>query len=457
MKLDHFIANDVRGYLHFDIEFKDSLTFLIGINGAGKTTALKLLLGLLTPSYKDLNQIEFTTAELVCIVDTDNKRLTISATKNDNLLTLVISKTNEGKTTSQIELLPFDSMGNREFENENFKRLSDNFKSLPVVQKIESLSTPLFLGLDRQTISNRMLGREFRNHIYNRSININFDQNDAVNLALYEVQGLVYDYTRQIAKKQPELSNDFQNKIFTDSFTFHEYKNTDMPNYVDEFKKINKRKDELNEAVDNLKLADEFSDKVNEFFSKIQETLTTFEKNDFQETNEKINSNNVKALLDWIINSYQLNRIDEIVQYSNEYQTKVQKLTEPIVRLQESVNMFLAEGNKKILVTGEGELKIIINTNGKTRANSIFELSSGEKQIIVMFAHLIFCSNKNKHSIFVIDEPELSLHLSWQEIFVDALYKASPETQYVLATHAPAIISKVEREIFCVDLSKKND
>lgn len=457
MRLEHFIANDVRGYLHFDIEFKDSLTFLIGINGAGKTTALKLLLGLLTPSYRDLNQIEFSTAELVCVVDTDNKKLIISAEKKDNVLTLSLSKTNEGITTNHIELLPFDLMGNREFENENFKRLSDSFKSLLVVQKIESLSTPLFLGLDRQTISNRMISREYRNHIYNRNTNINFDQNDAVNMALYEVQGLLYDFTRQIAKRQPELSKDFQNKIFTDSFTFHKFKGNDIPNYVDEFKKIIKRKDELNKAVDSLRLADEFSEKVNDYFDKIQETLTAFEKNDFDDTDNKINPKNVHAYLDWMINSYQLNRIDEIVQFSNEYQTKVQKLTEPIVRLQESVNMFLAEGNKKMLVTGEGELKIIINTNGKTRANSIFELSSGEKQIIVMFAHLIFCRNKNKHSIFVIDEPELSLHLSWQEIFVDALYKASPETQYVLATHAPAIISKVEREIFCVDLSKKND
>jgi len=456
MKLERFIATDVRGYLHFDIVFKESLTFLIGINGAGKTTALKLLLGLMTPSFKDLNQIEFTSAELVCQIDTDNKKLTINATKKDNILTLILTKTNEGKTLNEIELLPIDLFDNRDYESEIFKRLSDKFKSLLVVQKIEALSTPLFLGLDRQTISNRLSSREFRNHLYNRISNVNYEQTDAVNLALNEVQGLVYDYTRQIAKRQPELSKEFQNRIFTDSFTFHEYRIQDIPNYADEFKKINKRKKDLDKAVDNLKLVDEFSDKVNEFFSKIQETLTTFEKNDFQEDKEKINPQNVKALLDWIINSYQLNRIDEIVQFSNDYQTKVQKLTEPILRLQESVNMFLAEGNKKILITGEGELKIIINMNGKTRANSIFELSSGEKQIIVMFAHLIFCSNKNKNSIFVIDEPELSLHLSWQEIFVDALFKASPETQFVLATHAPAIISKVERELFCVDLTNKN-
>ena len=85
--------------------------------------------------------------------------------------------------------------------------------------------------------------------------------------------------------------------------------------------------------------------------------------------------------------------------------------------------------------------------------SSIFKLSSGEKQIIVMLAQLIFGT---KRQVFIIDEPELSLHLGWQEIFIKTLLNASPETQFILATHSPTIIGNIENEKFCVDLTSNS-
>ena len=61
MKLIRFKGENIRGYQLQSIDFRDRLTFLIGINGSGKTTVLRLLQGLLTPSYSDLSQIEFST------------------------------------------------------------------------------------------------------------------------------------------------------------------------------------------------------------------------------------------------------------------------------------------------------------------------------------------------------------------------------------------------------------
>lgn len=61
MKLIRFKGENIRGYQSHSIDFRDRITFLIGINGSGKTTVLRLLQGLLTPSYLDLAQIEFST------------------------------------------------------------------------------------------------------------------------------------------------------------------------------------------------------------------------------------------------------------------------------------------------------------------------------------------------------------------------------------------------------------
>ena len=59
MKITKLTAEKVHGYLPLDIEFFDELTFLTGLNGSGKTSALRLLMALLTPNIDELGSISF--------------------------------------------------------------------------------------------------------------------------------------------------------------------------------------------------------------------------------------------------------------------------------------------------------------------------------------------------------------------------------------------------------------
>ena len=72
----------------------------------------------------------------------------------------------------------------------------------------------------------------------------------------------------------------------------------------------------------------------------------------------------------------------------------------------------------------------------------IHHLSSGEKQIVTFFAYLIFGLQNTNQSLFIVDEPELSLHLYWQRLFVDTILEINPDIQLIFATHAPEIIGK---------------
>jgi predicted ATP-binding protein involved in virulence len=110
--------------------------------------------------------------------------------------------------------------------------------------------------------------------------------------------------------------------------------------------------------------------------------------------------------------------------------------------------LFRSENNKKLKIKRNGEIEIQLPNEENT---GIFKLSSGEKQIIVMLAQLIF---GKKRQIFIIDEPELSLHLGWQELFVNSLIEASPNTQFIMATHSPTIIGAISNQKFCQDLSQ---
>ncbi|GAA5013736.1 AAA family ATPase [Massilia kyonggiensis] len=70
------------------------------------------------------------------------------------------------------------------------------------------------------------------------------------------------------------------------------------------------------------------------------------------------------------------------------------------------------------------------------------KLSSGEQHELVMFYELIF--NSKKGDTILIDEPELSLHISWQNQFIKDLRDVTSmnNVSVVIATHSPDIIAE---------------
>ncbi|WP_162988283.1 AAA family ATPase [Brevibacillus laterosporus] len=71
----------------------------------------------------------------------------------------------------------------------------------------------------------------------------------------------------------------------------------------------------------------------------------------------------------------------------------------------------------------------------------IEQLSSGEKNELILFYKLIFKSLPN--SLILIDEPEISLHISWQNKFISDLNEIHKlnKLNILIATHSPDIIS----------------
>ena len=67
-------------------------------------------------------------------------------------------------------------------------------------------------------------------------------------------------------------------------------------------------------------------------------------------------------------------------------------------------------------------------------------LSSGEQHEVVLMYDLLM--NVKEHSLVLIDEPEISLHVAWQKAFLDDLDRVSSLTslRFIIATHSPQII-----------------
>ena len=446
MRLKHFIGKNIRGYMNLNVTFRENITFLIGINGSGKTTLLKLLSGLLSPSYIDLAEIEFTEIHLVCERLSDSKTFTISASKKENRMFLEYDEISSNKKISN-EILIINPYIDKRYYNrresvdfERLNRLIIEFEELEIVNQIKNIKTPLFLGLNRRITEKSRIYIE-REAYYPRRKWQNIDLLfDSVDEALSDIQDMVYENIRQNAKRQSLYSDDFRKKVIKDSFKIYQETPIVSTNYKDELAKLPSRKEKLTMAISELDIKD-ISEQLDTLFEQLSTILRTLSETAATDKG-KVSNEYYEALLKWMINSAQLEKIDNIM-----------KLREPIIRFTEGVNLFFTEGHKEILIDGQGTIKIKIIEDGRTKINSIYELSSGEKQLVIMMAHLAFYRINKRGSVFIIDEPELSLHISWQEIFVDALLKASPDTQFILATHAPAILATPERKYLCEDLS----
>jgi predicted ATPase len=65
-------------------------------------------------------------------------------------------------------------------------------------------------------------------------------------------------------------------------------------------------------------------------------------------------------------------------------------------------------------------------------------LSSGEKQLLILLSEVLL--QKQSPSVFIADEPELSLHVNWQEKLVGSLRSLNTQAQIIAATHSPDIV-----------------
>jgi predicted ATP-binding protein involved in virulence len=99
--------------------------------------------------------------------------------------------------------------------------------------------------------------------------------------------------------------------------------------------------------------------------------------------------------------------------------------------------------NKSIRLSAQHGIRIE-SDNGDILSAS--KLSTGEQNQLVLLYDLIFKTPEN--SILLIDEPESSLHVAWQNDFVSdmQLIASKKHLQIVAATHSPIIVSNTSDE-----------
>lgn len=69
---------------------------------------------------------------------------------------------------------------------------------------------------------------------------------------------------------------------------------------------------------------------------------------------------------------------------------------------------------------------------------SPYLLSSGEKQMLIILL-TVLVEDKQPY-VLLMDEPEISLHIEWQQRLLELITTLNPNAQVILTTHSPAVI-----------------
>lgn len=229
------------------------------------------------------------------------------------------------------------------------------------------------------------------------------------------------------------------------------------------YKDDDKDDQKIIDAITDLprKLKSEIS-KVTEEYSKVANSLDSSYPNrllsakeglsNYKEYEKNLDEANTKFKM---LNEYNLVNISLIAPkgYDDKYSTALkiyfddfaskymvfEKLINKLNMLTEIINDRLLF--KKMVISASDGFSVV-DVDSPNKKLELSKLSSGEKQEIVLFYNLIF--NVESELLLLIDEPEISLHISWQKKFLEDLLKVTQysKLEVIVATHSPQIINE---------------
>ena len=159
---------------------------------------------------------------------------------------------------------------------------------------------------------------------------------------------------------------------------------------------------------------------------------------------EKIADKNVGTELDWQIYQLQRRYLDYQVNIGNriiellssgepDAQVNAAEGSLPKKKFQDIIDDLFSETGKKILRKSN---EIAFEQVGETLYPH--QLSSGEKQILAILLTVLI--QDNQHFTLFMDEPEVSLHIEWQQRLISLIRELNSNVQIILTTHSPAVI-----------------
>ncbi|SBV92902.1 conserved hypothetical protein [uncultured Dysgonomonas sp.] len=397
------------------INFDDNVNFLIGTNGSGKTTIINLVAACLDADFQTLDKIQFSRIRVVFsnLKGEGNKQTYIEAEKVSKENSLFISSTNIVFKVKKVDEPEIAINLNEREEDSIYRYHSELLKQRMLFDKMSKSD-------DIKSILNSFVNFTWLS--INRSNNRRFVEEkggeSSIDKKIQELSIDLAKYFGVLDRRYSIETERFQKNIFlsliedeTDRNIFSVVKDLDFE----------KEKESVKQIFLLFKL------KESEFKNKLERHFKSFE----IARQELIKNSSISTKQFASLTSTQ--RLHSIVQEWNILNEKKNDINKPkFTFINEINNLF---NNKKIIINDKNELFVVTSSGKKF---DLSQLSSGEKQLFIILGQSLLQEN-NTH-IYIADEPELSLHVEWQEKLVDCIKNINPNSQIIFATHSPDIV-----------------
>lgn len=408
--------------------FYDDVNILIGDNGSGKTNFMDILSAVLTADIYKLYESDFSEVKII-IKSHEKKTKTIVIEKNeideDVYITYKISR----KIFSEFPV--FSRHQNRVFTSTWRRRFFHDIKS--VQEKLSEYISVSSLSVYRNP-SITMFENESRNRLDGVEVFSPVDQR------LQSLSDKLSGYQLELSREGEKISEALQKTVLK-SFLATKNKQTSryesgitIKKFDNSIEKENFRRDEINklkEAYRQLNCNDaNFSDHVDAVIAANDYLYSTTKKTE-EDTTKKIREDFTHSVRVLEANSI----VEKIVKYGLDAKDKKDQLFKPLGILISTLKDFIA--NKEFYFSPSGSISV---RNQSNESIGVEKLSSGEKQLMILLIETIL--QREKPTIFLADEPELSLHISWQRKILSSVLAINPNAQIVVATHSPEIAGK---------------
>jgi len=407
MKIVEFEVIGLFGLYNHKIDFSTKSThkdktgadviMIYGQNGIGKTTILRMLEGLMTLDFDVFRIVKFQEA---FIKFSNNKKITVK-------------RIDEGKNLSQLEVNYIDykiildpkKKGVLDKEDKENKEKEKEF----IEQYEKDIDNFLFDFIDTERLLKRNAKEELisEQHILRGKI-VRSKVEEPSNYFSSRIRRFISDsqinHSRYFQRTEPELFD----KILSNLEKNTAVTKTNLINRLHALNKLEKKF-----QIDRIGL-------VKEKWNK-KKLITAI--NTSVEDQSKLK----------IISSY--------IEFLEDRNKELQNVAERLLKFETIINRFLLD--KSVSVNRKG-LDIKSRNGDRIKEE---QLSTGEYHLL--YLSVLALSTKVKGTIIAIDEPEMSMHVSWQDQLVKALVDISSKAfpQMIFATHSPDIAKDYDNSL----------
>ena len=432
MRLKNIEIVGLHGYINKNIPFHQDINLLVGINGSGKTSVLNIISWMMNPaSLPELCVTQFKKISLKLTFKGVNYELRCSQQAR-RMKFEVLRERAKRKAFKPLEILlvaPPEKIARQpdiqKKTREHYQGLKPTESEMQTYTFLQEIPKAFILGLDRT------VARETRGPRLTQPSS-----------AVEQIQEIANTNYSRYQSRMGSLNNQLRNQFMLSAFNVTHLKKTAKPLAVtiDQVAKWRERFGKyLSETIrSNSSIKSELVQAAKSYFDRLEEIIASKRKGN-----------------ELVLVSTEAQKLRHLIKHLEEFEKGAEATSQPIKSYLTTLNSFFEDSSKKLLFSPDTYQICFQVLDKKNRVvgtpRGVELLSSGEKQLLTLFTFIKF----SKGGVYIIDEPELSLHPKWQDGFLEAMKALMPaDTQLILATHSPAIVGKNRQ--YCIPLLPYN-